>query len=305
MHHIRQLQCVEALEATGHFGRAADRLGITQSALTQSIQKLEDYYEVSLFVRDRRQITPTPFGEIIVERAREALQSIATADREIELMRNLETGHLMVGVDPFVSGSLLAPALSKMLTVHPHLRFSVRTGDWHTFKASLLERKIDLYVGFTQLSSDDPRVNLKRLSMPPPIPVCGPTHKLAGKRNIPLDVLLQHPIVSPSPPDWFLDWAASEGSGRTVEDIRAPFFLVADDLHLVKEIVKHGHALTAALPGDLEIEIKNKLLLPIEVKNWPKETPISLATLSGRPLPPAASLLAEEITKTAKAIPPA
>lgn len=302
MHHIRQLQCVEALEATGHFGRAADRLGITQSALTQSIQKLEEFYDVKLFIRDRRQVTPTPFGEIIVQHARQALQSIATADREIELMRNLETGHLMVAVDPLLSGSILAPALSKMLAAHPQLRFSVMTGDWPSQKPALMERKIELYLGFQNAGADDPRIKQKMMSLPPPILACSPDHELAEATNVPLDILLSYPVVSPSPPDWFLNWAAEEGQGRSVEDVRAPYFLIADDLHLVKEIVKSGGAITAALPADLEKEIAEGVLAPIIPKDWPQETPISLSSLAGRALPPAAALLSKEITATATAL---
>jgi DNA-binding transcriptional LysR family regulator len=304
MHHIRQLQCADALEATGHFGRAADRLGVTQSALTQSIQKLEEFYGVSLFVRDRRQITPTPFGEIIVDRAREALQSIATADREIQLMRNLETGHLIVGADPLLTGSLLAPALNTMLAAHPQLRFSVRTGDWTTFKTQLLERKIDLYLGFSQFNLDDQRVDQKSFSMPPPILVCGPSHPIAGIKSVSLETLLQHPLVSPSPPDWFLDWATQEGTGRSVEEFQAHYVLTAEDLHLVKEIVKRGSALTAALPDDLKDEIERGHLVPVHVTNWPTETPISIATLSRRALPPAAVLLTNEISSLAAALVP-
>jgi DNA-binding transcriptional LysR family regulator len=304
MHHIRQLQCADALEATGHFGRAADRLGITQSALTQSIQKLEEFYGVGLFVRDRRQITPTPFGEIIVERAREALQSIATADREIQLMRNLETGNLIVGVDPLLTGSLLAPALNAMLAAHPQLRFSVRTGDWTAFKTQLLERKIDLYLGFSQVNLDDQRIDQKSFSMLPPILVCAPSHPIAGAKNVSVETLLRHPIVSPSPPDWFLDWVTQEGPVRSVEEFRAHYFLTADDLNLVKEIVKHGGALTAALPGDLKEEIDRGQLVPVSVRNWPTETPISIATLSRRALPPAAVLLSKEISSLADALAP-
>ncbi len=299
MHHIRQLQCADALEATGHFGRAADHLGLTQSALTQSIQKLEEFYGVKLFIRDRRQVTPTPFGEIIVQHARQALQSIATADREIELMRNFETGHLMVAVDPLLSGSILAPALSKMLAAHPQLRFSVMTGDWPSQKSALLEREIDLYLGFRKAGADDPRIKQIVMSLPPPILVCSPTHELAGAINVPLDVLLNYPVVSPSPPDWFLNWAAAEGRGRSVEDVRAPYFLIADDLHLVKEIVKGGGAITAALPTDLEKDIDEGVLTSIGPKDWPQETPISLSSLAGRALPPAAVLLSKEITATA------
>jgi DNA-binding transcriptional LysR family regulator len=56
---LRQLQHVVALAEHRNFRRAADSVGLTQSALTQSIRNLEEEYGVELFERSRREVSPT------------------------------------------------------------------------------------------------------------------------------------------------------------------------------------------------------------------------------------------------------
>ena len=73
MLNLRQLQCAIALIDHGQFHRAAAAVGITQSGLTQNIQRLEDHYGQALFVRDRQSVSLTQYGEIVIEGARSSL----------------------------------------------------------------------------------------------------------------------------------------------------------------------------------------------------------------------------------------
>ena len=63
---LRDLAYFETIAELGHIGRAADRLGRSQPALTKSIQRLEQSLGASLFQRDGRRIRLTPAGELML-----------------------------------------------------------------------------------------------------------------------------------------------------------------------------------------------------------------------------------------------
>ena len=148
MLNLRQLQCAIALLDHRQFHKAADAVGITQSGLTQNIQRLEDHYGQALFVRDRQGVSLTQYGEIVIEGARSVLDRLSAVEREIDLVSNLETGQLLVGTDPILANALLGPALSALLKSHPHLRFSTHSGNREELNELLKRRGLDLFVSF-------------------------------------------------------------------------------------------------------------------------------------------------------------
>ena len=101
MLHLRQLQCALALAECGSFQLAADRLGITPSGLTQSIQILESYHDCILFTRSRAGVSLTPKGEIIIEGAQKIIQRAYAMEREINLANNPEAGKYRKNKPPF------------------------------------------------------------------------------------------------------------------------------------------------------------------------------------------------------------
>jgi DNA-binding transcriptional LysR family regulator len=112
MNNLSQIRSVVALAHHGHFARAAEEIGLTQSALSQNIKRVEEKYGVPLFIRRRGRVTLTTYGEVIERLARSMLESSAAAEREIQSMQNLTLGSLVIGVDAFLNSSMLGKVLS-------------------------------------------------------------------------------------------------------------------------------------------------------------------------------------------------
>ena len=127
MENIAHLRQLVALAETGNYRKAGERIGISHSAVSQTINKLENQFGVELFERGKSQTIPTIFGSRIVESAKTIVAEIEQAGRDINLMSNLEDGGLILGVDPNVCESLLAPALGRLMNSHPKLKFKVLT----------------------------------------------------------------------------------------------------------------------------------------------------------------------------------
>ena len=300
MHHVNQFRCVLALAKHGHFGRAAESIGLTQSALSQNIRKVEELYDVPLFTRGRGRINLTAYGEVVVETAQAAVDALQQADREIRLLRNLETGHLVVGVDGFLGSSLLAPALASLLQKHPNLKFTIRTGDWDKLEAALREDEIDVYFGFRP-EHPHPDIEIQEVQVPTPLILCSPSHVLARDDTVHLSQAIDYPIASPSPPTWYIRWARQQVERfKDRPAVTEIMVLDTDNQSISKHIAKQSHAVVAALFADVRLDLMAGELVVLKLENWPNLMFSCVATHASRRAPPVVSMLTAEYCEVAR-----
>ena len=94
---IRQLRYFVTVAQTRHFGRAAERLHMAQSPLSQAIRQLESQVGATLFTRTTRRVELTPAGEAFLRDARRILDSVEAAQTRVPLIEAGNTGLLRVG----------------------------------------------------------------------------------------------------------------------------------------------------------------------------------------------------------------
>ena len=120
-----------ALAQTLHFGRAAQRLHMTQPPLTQAIQQLERRLGTVLFERTRRSVALTPSGAALVEPARQLLQQAAALTARARDAARGELGHIRLGFVSTIGYGPLPRWLRSFREVHPGIAIELReaTGD--------------------------------------------------------------------------------------------------------------------------------------------------------------------------------
>jgi DNA-binding transcriptional LysR family regulator len=131
-------------EAHG-FGKAAERLGMTQSGVSKAIAKLESRLGVRLIHRTSRAVELTDEGRALYERVAEHLAGIGEAAIETAKSRDTVRGRLRVNVDPLFSRVFLSPKLSAFLLQNPHMELRIETRDRI---ADLVSDGFDLAVRF-------------------------------------------------------------------------------------------------------------------------------------------------------------
>jgi len=122
----RQLRYLVALAEHGHFGRAAQACGVTQSTLSAGLKELEATLGVTLVERTRRSVLVTPLGQQVVERARRLLAETEDLVELARAGRDPLAGRLRLGVIPTIGPYLMPPALARLKRAFPKLQLYLR-----------------------------------------------------------------------------------------------------------------------------------------------------------------------------------
>src|SRR5262245_25786117 len=108
----------------GSFAGAADDVGLSPSAVAKLITRLEARLGVRLINRTTRRLALTAEGEIYLERVREILAAIESAEADISSARLSPRGHLRVHTFPVIAVHHLVPVLPDFLTRYPQIQTS-------------------------------------------------------------------------------------------------------------------------------------------------------------------------------------
>ncbi|ANN57914.1 LysR family transcriptional regulator [Mesorhizobium loti NZP2037] len=148
----------------GSFSAAARSLGISPSAVSKSVQRLEQQLGVSLFTRTTRSLTLTPEGRELHERAVRLLRDAEEIEQVAKAVRAEPTGTLRIAVSLPIGLHLVAPALPAFRNLHPKVSIDLRIDDR---LVDIVEQGIDIAVRIGELA--DSRLLSRRLS---PLRLC-------------------------------------------------------------------------------------------------------------------------------------
>lgn len=143
---IRKLRHIMILAREAHFGRAADRLGVTQSALTRSIQAIEHELGLRLFDRGREGVHLTRAGTAMLDDAKLVLRQMDVLERNMALLAQRAIGEVHCGLGPLAATLLLPDVLSRIAQDHGQLRMRTRLGGVTELQQLLHDGDLDFAV---------------------------------------------------------------------------------------------------------------------------------------------------------------
>jgi LysR family transcriptional regulator for metE and metH len=193
---FRHLRTIRAIHEEGGLARAAERLHITQSALSHQIKGLEDQAGVELFVRRSRPMRLSSAGMKLLRLAEDVLPRLAALEEEFEGLRSGKSGRLHIAIECHACFDWLLPVLEAFRTSWPEVDVDIRPGLQFEAIPALMREEVDLVV-----SSDPeelPGVDFTPLFDYEPVFVCAADHPLAAKAWIEAeDFAEQHLITYP------------------------------------------------------------------------------------------------------------
>ncbi len=192
---LRQLEIVVALSEELHFGRTAERVHLSQPALTQALSRFESQLGTRLFERTSRRVTLTPAGAALVPRARALLEQAGDAADLVGRIARGEQGTVRLGVVGSAMLNLLPELVRSVRARHPGIELDIREEIGATQVEELRQRKLDL--GIMHVAADATPEGLRILQLrAEPISVALPAdHRWARRAALRLSELRDEPLV--------------------------------------------------------------------------------------------------------------
>lgn len=194
---LRHLRSLRAVHQAGSLARAAERLHLTQSALSHQIKALEEHYETPLFQRACKPLRLTQAGLNLIRLAEQVLPEVENAETNLRRMAQGELGRLYIAIECHACFEWLAPVLERYRRRWPQIEVDIHTGVSFEALSALRTGQVDLVISSDPVERPDlhfaPLFDYEALLALPS------GHRLARKRRIqPADLagetLITYPV---------------------------------------------------------------------------------------------------------------
>jgi DNA-binding transcriptional LysR family regulator len=190
---LRQLRSLLVLAEELHFGRAADRLGIAQPALSRQIQQLEMELQSPLFIRSPRAVSLTDMGREFVASVSGAILQLESAVSNSLAFARATRGRLRIGVCNNLSYQFTPALLEQLHRDSPELRIDVRELSTAEQVRTLHSSEID--IGLAILPVTDPSLIVRRIFREPLVAVVSAKSEFGHRAFIRLEDLADEEFI--------------------------------------------------------------------------------------------------------------
>lgn len=271
-----------AVAEAGSFSEAANRLFLTQPAVSQAIQRLEQQLDVRLFSRWHRGVTLTQEGQLLYQHAASALQVLYSGEQKLQRMQNLKEGLLRLGAADTITREFLLPYISAFRQSYPGIQLQVTNRTSLQLVQSILQGTLDLAIVNLPIVDD-------RLCIQPILEI----HDIfiAGHQ---FDFLHDHPLTPAELAEYPLIMLEQKSNSRCyVDRFFAQYQIVLSPKielgshDLLACFVDIGFGLACVVKEFCQKELDSKIVFPISLSPsipsrhigacWLKSLPLSVA----------------------------
>ncbi|MEV8432219.1 LysR family transcriptional regulator [Streptomyces chartreusis] len=194
--HVRDLRYFVAVAEELHFTRAAERLYVSQPALSKQVRALERHLGVELFRRDPQGVTLTAAGEALLPHARRVLDAWSEGSAALEAARAAARSTLVVGMSTSPGRGGLLPAIrSRFTAAHPDTVLRLRQVSWEDPTAGLADGDADIAFVWLPLP-DAERYGWTVVAEEPRLVALPQSHPLASRPQIDFADLMDEPFLA-------------------------------------------------------------------------------------------------------------
>lgn len=179
---FRHLRTIKAIHQEGGLARAAERLHITQSALSHQIKGLEEQAGMELFVRRSKPMKLSSAGMRLLRLADQILPQLAAMEEEFRALRSGKSGRLHIAIECHACFDWLLPVLEAFRVAWPEVDVDIRPGLQFEALPALMREEVDLVISSDP--EDLPGIDFTPLFDYEPVFVAAAEHPLAAKPYI-------------------------------------------------------------------------------------------------------------------------
>ena len=190
---FRQLRYFLVLSEELHFGRAAQRLHISQPPLSASLRQLEEVLKVKLLLRNSKRVTLTPAGEAFQRQARRILEQLEDSQTLVQRIASSATGLVRVGFTPAMLFRGLPELLNRLQSRYPGIEIQLIERNSADQVEAVMQEQLD--IGFIHSMPLPEGIESVILSDEPFLCCLPAHHHLAGRRALAVKELANEPII--------------------------------------------------------------------------------------------------------------
>lgn len=192
---LHQLQYVVEVANQKNFTRAADKINVSQSTLSQQIGKLEDELGVKLFDRNSRTVGLTQVGEDFINQAKILLDNLEKSKQIVQEYKGLLKGTLRIGAIASLGRIDFANLMTEFCRQYPDVKLEIVQAGTYGLLEKLASKSID--VAFVILPADDQYrdISFRHLAYDEFILALPPSHRLAGNPTIDLAEVAEEKFI--------------------------------------------------------------------------------------------------------------
>ena len=191
---IKQLKAFTEVATNLSFVEAATKLHLSQPALSLSIRNLEESLGGKLLSRTTRSLVLTQEGKALLPVAKNILNQIDAAEREMKKRFSLELGHTSIAAMPSFAASVLPKIIKRFHSKYPHIKLSVEDVLSDTVIDMVSDDLVELGISFEPKHNSD--LVFHPLYKDQFIVVLPPSHPLTQSHTISWDELLKFELIT-------------------------------------------------------------------------------------------------------------
>ena len=257
---LSQLEVFLTVAREHRFSRAAEKLYRTQSAVSQTIRKLEDELGEALFDRSSREGVLTDAGQVLYEYAERLLNLRKDARDSLVELRELQKGKLLIAANEFTALYLL-PVLAEFRRLHPMIKITVQRALGSRIPDEVLQHSAEL--GVLSYKPEEPRLHSVVTYLDELVLVVPPKHPLATAsevsiRQLGAESFVAHIVSSPY----------REKVLQTFQKYKTPLHMGLElpTLQAIKQFVAMGNGVAFMPEISVEAELTRGELVRIPVR---------------------------------------
>ncbi len=194
---IVRFEIITNVVELGSFTATAEKLNMTQSAVSHAVASLEAELGVSILIRDRKKgISLTEIGQKVLPHIREVLKRMDSINQEITLATNLEVGVIRIGTFASASSCLLPKMLATFQKKHPKIEFKFFEGSYEEITEWLKSGIVD--IGFVVKRKVESNFDLIPLIKDNMVVAYHTKHRFHSKEIVSMEDLIDEPFIMPT-----------------------------------------------------------------------------------------------------------
>ena len=248
---IKLLEHFVAVYEHHNLTKAAGSIGVTQSSISKSMQKLESHLGLLLFDRHTRDVTPTPAGKALYRDALHCISAMQTMVTHARFFSHGEKGTINIGCGPLIHELILKPLIKQIITSNTDIQIHASTGRFKELIHGLDNHSYDclLYdVGEQQTLHDPDNYEVIPLLQAPVYVVANHNHPIHQQAQV-LEHLFDYKWVLPPIPQRYISHLPPQFQAFLLNSNKPDFEVT--DLPQALELAEQNNLITIAV-GDLK-----------------------------------------------------